>query len=124
MWFDSHCHLFDCEGPLESVLERAHDAGVGGMLVAGVDLASSRRALELARGDGVHAAVGVHPNSSAAWTDACIAAVAELLADRRAVAVGESGLDFYRDHSPPDRQSAAFAAHVELAKQHDKALII
>ncbi len=124
MWFDSHCHLFDCEGPVEAVLERARAGGVREILVAGTDLETSGRALNLARHDGVYAAVGVHPNSSAAWEDREVARVEELLVREAAVAVGESGLDFYRDHSPPERQHRAFAAHIGLAKRYDKALII
>jgi TatD DNase family protein len=125
VWFDSHCHLFLCEGrePANALVDRALAAGVDDMLVAGIDAASSRRALELADLDGVHAAAGIHPNESAGWEASWIEEVSDLL-DGGAVAVGESGLDFYRDAASPDDQRAAFAAHIQLARERDRALII
>ena len=93
------------------------------MLVAGVDERSSRRALELTELEGVHAAAGVHPNSSAGWEDRWIEPIAGLIGGG-AVAVGETGLDFFRDAAPAPDQRAAFAAHLELAKGAGKALVI
>ncbi len=126
MWFDSHCHLHLCErnGSLADVIERAKRAGVQEMLTLGTDLESSERALEIAREPGVYAAVGVHPNSSTSWDIRTAAAVEELLTDERVAAVGETGLDFYRDAAPPEVQRKVFLAHIELAKKHDKALVI
>ena len=126
MWFDSHCHLHLCEenGPLDDVVGRAHAAGVVDMLTVGIDIESSRRSVELAERYGCKAAVGVHPNSSMAWTDSTEKELTSLLDSDVVVAVGESGLDFYRDYSPPEMQRIAFSAHIGLAKEHGKALVI
>jgi TatD DNase family protein len=94
------------------------------MVAIGIDVQSSRRALELARAHELFASAGVHPNSALEWDDTAAAAVDELLGDERVVGVGETGLDFYRDSAPADRQRGAFADHIELAKRHAKCLII
>ena len=126
MWFDSHCHLHLCEesGPLDEVVGRAHAAGVLEMLTVGIDIESSRRSVELAQRYGCRAAVGVHPNSSLSWDDSTEKELEELLSNDVVAAVGESGLDFYRDYSPPEVQRIAFSAHIGLAKEHRKALVI
>jgi TatD DNase family protein len=94
------------------------------MLTLGTDLASSERAVELSARPGVWAGVGVHPNSADEWNDATAARMSQLLAEDKVAAVGETGLDFYRDRVPPTTQKEAFSAHVELAKQHGKVLVI
>jgi TatD DNase family protein len=124
MWFDSHCHLFECDEGGTSVIERARAAGVREMLVAGTDLETSTRAIALGSNDGVYAAAGVHPNSCETWDDSMAAAVADLAADSSVVAVGETGLDFYRRGAPSERQRAAFGAHIDLACHLNKALVV
>lgn len=126
MWFDSHCHLQICaeDRPLDDLLDAARTAGLKGMVTVGIDLASSRRVVDIADGEFVWAAVGIHPNSATESDERSLAEIEELVADPRVVAVGESGLDFYRDHAPPDRQRDAFSAHLSLAKRNDIALII
>ena len=126
MWFDSHCHLHLCEenSPLADVIERARGAGVNEMLTVGIDLASSLRALEIAASTGTRAAAGVHPNSSLEWDEEEAAAIEDLLQDERVSAVGETGLDFYRDAAPADVQERAFLDHIELAKSYNKTLVI
>ena len=126
MWFDSHCHLHLCEenGPLDETVGRAHAAGVLEMLTVGIDVDSSKRSVALAERYGIKAAVGVHPNSATEWDGAAEAEVRALLQQPVVAAVGESGLDFYRDSAPPDAQRTAFAAHIALAKEFDKALVI
>lgn len=126
MWFDSHCHLHLCgeNAPLDEVVGRAHAAGVLEMLTVGIDVDSSRRSVELAERYGIKAAVGVHPNSSSGWTPDSEGSLRELLSSDAVVAVGESGLDFYRDHATPEEQRIAFSAHIGLAKEFDKALVI
>ncbi|MFN2489715.1 MAG: TatD family hydrolase [Actinomycetota bacterium] len=123
-WFDSHCHLFDCEGSVADLKARARSAGVTEMLVAGTDVATSRRAVELAREPGIYAAAGVHPNEATAWGPPLASSLDQLVDAERVVAVGESGLDFFRAGAPEERQRAAFATHIELAIAHDKALIV
>jgi len=125
-WFDSHCHLHICEEdrPVEEVLDEARSAGVEQMLAVGIDLASSRRALELTAHDGVVASAGVHPNSANEWDDDTAAEIEALLGDDRIRAVGETGLDFYRDYVETHVQRSAFRDHIALAKRFDKALVI
>lgn len=126
MWFDSHCHLHLCEenSAIADVIDRAARAGVTEMLTVGIDLTSSRRALEIASNTGMRAAVGVHPNSSIEWDEETAAAIEDLLQDERVTAVGETGLDFYRDAAPADVQKRAFLDHIELSKTYDKTMVI
>jgi TatD DNase family protein len=126
VWFDSHCHLHLCDenGTVDDVVGRARAAGVTDMLTVGIDVASSRRSVEIASGFGLKAAVGVHPNSATEWNDAAEAELRELLSHVAVAAVGESGLDFYRDYATADAQRVAFAAHIDLAKTFSKALVI
>lgn len=126
MWFDSHCHLHLCEnGSLDEIVARALNAGVTEMVAIGIEVSSSARALELARTyEGVYASAGVHPNDATTWNDDTHTQVDELLKSDEVVAVGESGLDFHRDHTPQDVQRAAFRDHIELARSHDKPLVI
>lgn len=126
MWFDSHCHLQLCaeDGPQQSFLERARGAGVEAMVTVGIDVESSRSATVATQSSGVWAAAGVHPSSAEEWSEDAARAIDELVAHPRVVAVGESGLDFYRARARPSSQERAFAAHIEFAKKFDKALII
>lgn len=92
------------------------------MVIVGVDLDTSEEAIELAcLYEGVYAAVGVHPNES---DDAPIDAIRDLAGHPKAVAIGETGIDLYRDQVPLERQEAAFRAHIQVAKETGKALII
>ncbi|MCA1705384.1 MAG: TatD family hydrolase [Actinobacteria bacterium] len=126
MWFDSHCHLHMCaeDRSVEDVIAEARAAGVMEMVTVGLDEESNQRCVELTVEEGIYAAVGVHPNSATGWNDQTSTSFERLLSDPRVVAVGESGLDFYRDWAPQDDQRRAFLAHIELAKRYDKALVI
>ncbi len=126
MWFDSHCHLHLCGDPepVDAVVARARQAGVVQMLTVGIDIESSRQARELARIEGVYAAIGVHPNSADGWDRAAMNEIESLSAAPGVVAIGESGLDYYRDRVTPNVQRAAFADHIALAKELDKTLVI
>ena len=127
MWSDSHCHLHICERevPLDDLLTRARTNGVELVVTIGIEVASSERALAIAREhDGVFSSAGVHPNDATAWNDEAKKRVDGLLAHDEVVAVGETGLDFYRDYTPHDVQRAAFRDHIELAKRHGKPLVI
>jgi TatD DNase family protein len=105
-------------------VEAAAAATVEAVVTIGTDLSSSRKAVELAGDPRVFAAVGVHPNSADEWTSETETALVELLSSERVVAIGETGLDFYRDHVPPAVQQPAFEAQIDLAKRYDKALVI
>ncbi len=102
---------------LPAVMERAAEAGVVQMVVTGTDLQASQAAQALAsRHPGVLASTaGVHPHDAKQWTDATGSRLAELAATPEVVALGETGLDFYRDYSPRPEQERAFEAQLELA---------
>ena len=122
---DSHTHLELCEGEAAELVAQARDAGVGSILTVGIDEGSSRRALELARENaGVHAAVGHHPNSATGFDEAAEAKLLELAADPACVAVGETGIDLYRNAAPPADQERAFAAQARVAREVGKPLVI
>ena len=125
MLVDTHCHLYLLEDGPEEVLGRARAAGVGHVVDVGVDLGSSRTAAANARRlEGVSATAGVHPHEADTLTPETVRALRELLADERVVAVGETGLDYYRDNAPREVQRAAFATHVRMARELDKALVV
>lgn len=125
MWFDSHCHLHLCEtARADQIVEAAAVSGVTEMLTVGIDLASSRQAIQLAQDPRVYAAVGLHPNSADEWDGPMAEAIEEMVRAPEVVAVGETGLDFYRDYARPANQDRAFRDHIELAKRHDKAMVI
>ncbi|NGX16622.1 TatD family hydrolase [Wenzhouxiangella sp. XN24] len=104
------------DGDRDAVIGRAREAGVARMIITGSSLASSAAALRLARQDpGLFATIGVHPHHATELGEHEVHELEALLADEKAVAVGECGLDFFRDFSPRDRQEAAFRLQLELA---------
>ncbi len=127
MLIDTHCHLDDpaYAADLDAVLARAAEAGVGGMLTIGTDLASSRRAVALAAArPTVWAAVGIHPQDATQWTDEADAALEQLAAQPKVVAIGEVGLDYYRETSPRAQQQHAFRRALQLAHRRRLPVII
>src|SRR5437899_12662613 len=95
------------------------------MVLVGYDLTSSRTAVELARRlPGARAAVGIHPNSVAAASDGDFSAIADLARAPEVVAIGETGLDYYRDHTPVSRQRKALDWHLSLAEEVGLPVII
>jgi len=123
---DSHTHLDLCEPPDAELVAAAQAAGVTRILTVGIDGASCRAALAAAEGfPQVFAAVGRHPNSARGFDDADLAELQALASHERCVAIGETGLDFYRDSAPPAAdQERAFAAQIELARETGKPLVI
>jgi len=125
---DSHAHLqharFDDDR--EEVIQRARDAGLTRILVPGWDLDSSEAALELAarHPDLIHAAVGVHPHDAAGMDEAAWARLEALAADPNVRAVGEIGLDYFRNLSPPDVQREAFQRQLELAADRSLPVLV
>lgn len=121
MWVDSHCHLQLTDQEPAVLLERAPE--VDWLVVPGIDAASSAAAVALADRypDRVVAAVGVHPHEADKWEAERSAIVAQA---ERAVAIGEIGLDFYRDLSPRDLQMEAFVDQLRLAAELDKPAIV
>lgn len=122
---DSHTHLDLCEPPDAELVAAADAAGVTRMLTVGIDGASSRAALAAAEDfPQVYAAVGRHPNAAGGFDDADLAELYALAAHERCVAIGESGLDYYRDSARPEDQRRAFAAQIALARDTSKPLVI
>ena len=120
---DTHAHLDACADAPERIVERARAAGVTRILTVGTTVDGSRQALALAdRHDEVYAIVGIHPHD-AGDADG-VGGLRELLGHERAVGVGETGLDFYRDYAPRDRQRRLFEQHLELAQELAKPVVI
>jgi TatD DNase family protein len=125
MLVDTHCHLHLLEPSPEEVVAGALAEGVGHLVDVGVDLPSSRQAAaNAARLPQVSATAGIHPHDADTFDGAALEELRRLLADERVVGVGETGLDYHYDNSPRDTQRAAFAAHVRLASELDKALVV
>ena len=128
--FDAHTHLDMLPGPVESVLDDARAAGIALVVTIGCDVESSRWAADCAAEHAdVYAAVAIHPNETAraeadGGRDAVLAAIADLAARPKVRAVGETGLDYYRDYAAPELQRDWFRAHIEIAKAAGKALMI
>ena len=127
LFTDTHCHLdfsqFDQDRP--AVLERARKAGLVRLLVPGIDMVTSRAALALAEHHPlVFAAVGVHPNSALSWQDSTQKGLQRLASHQRVVAIGEIGLDYYRDRAPKARQLEVFSAQLALARELDLPVVI
>jgi TatD DNase family protein len=122
---DTHAHLGLCEPDDAELVAAARAAGVRRILTVGLDEETNREAIAAAEAaEGVFACVGRHPNSAAGFDDAAAGDLAGLAAHPAVVAVGETGLDFFRDHSPRADQRRAFEAQIEIARGVDKPLVI
>ena len=129
--FDSHCHLDMIDMTVADTLAQAAAAGIDRVITVGVDAASSRWSADCARAfPAVYAAVAIHPNETAAAAttaaerDVVLAEIARLAGLPRVRAVGETGLDYYRDSAPSQVQREWFRAHIDIAKQAGKPLMI
>jgi len=123
---DSHTHLELCEPPDAELVAAATAAGVTHILTVGIDGASCRAALAAAEAfPQVYAAIGRHPNAAKGFDGADLAELRALAVHERCLAIGETGLDFYRDSAPPrEDQERAFAAQIALARETAKPLVI
>ena len=122
---DSHTHLFLCEGSEAELVSAATAAGVGRMLTVGLDEATNAEAIASSeRHDGVFAAVGRHPNEADGFDDAAAAEIARLAAHEQVRAIGETGLDYYRDSATAAAQRRAFAAQIEIAAEAGLPIVI
>jgi TatD DNase family protein len=122
---DSHTHLDLCEPSDAELVEAADAAGVIRILTVGIDGASCRAALAAAEAfPQVYAAIGRHPNAAKGFDDADLAELQALAAHERCRAIGETGLDFYREGAPPEDQRRAFSAQIGLAREIGKPLVI
>ena len=128
---DSHCHLEMIDRPVAEVMAEARAAGIARAVTIGTDLATSTWAAQAAyRHPDVYAAVAVHPNetvaaaSTPAQREEVLAQIAELALLERVRAIGETGLDYYREYASPVVQRDWFRAHIAMAKHAGKALVI
>jgi TatD DNase family protein len=124
---DSHCHLDleQFEPDRDAVWERAQAAGVGWLVIPGIDLAQNRRALALAEQQPAwYVAVGIHPNSADLFDAAALDELRALAAHDKVVAIGEIGLDYYWDKVAPEQQRRAFVQQLELAAELGLPVII
>jgi TatD DNase family protein len=121
---DTHAHL-DAVEDAAAALARARDAGVGRVITIGSGVASCRASLEIAeREDGVYAALGLHPHQAGEVAAGDLRELRVLLDHPAAVAIGETGLDYFRDYAPHDRQRELFAAEAALALETGKPLVV
>ena len=122
---DSHTHLDRGPGPEAELVQSARAAGVRRILTIGIDRESRRAALRAADAhEEVFAAIGHHPNNATGYDDAITEELRELVTHPRCLAIGETGLDDYRDYAPRTDQERAFRAQIELAHEAGKPLVI
>lgn len=124
---DTHCHLnFDAyDADRDTIVAGAAAADVTRIIIPAVDVASTQQAIELSqRYLGVFPTAGVHPNSTANFTEETLTQIAELAQQPAIIAIGEIGLDYYRDRSPKHKQMAAFEVQLELAARRELPVII
>ena len=127
VYFDTHAHYDDeaFDGDREELLAAMPDAGIGLILIPGCDVASSERALEIAkRYAHVYAAAGIHPEELAGCREGDLARIAELTADARCAAVGEIGLDYYWDASRKEEQKELFRSQLAIALERGLPVIV
>lgn len=125
--FDTHAHLdlvdYKDERPL--VIKRSFEQGICGIVNVGFDLASSIRSIELARNNEfIWATVGIHPHEAKTWNNDMADKIRSLAKENKVVAIGEIGLDYYRNLSEPSQQMKAFEDQLELAKELDMPIVI
>jgi TatD DNase family protein len=122
---DTHTHLWFSKAPDAELVEAAVEAGVTRIVTVGTDGASCRASLEAADSfPQVYAAIGRHPGEATGFDDADLAELKALAAHDRCVAIGETGLDYYRDRAPRPDQERAFLAQIALAHELDKPVVI
>lgn len=125
---DSHAHIYynDYAGDFDEMLKRAEDSGISAIVVVGTDIESSRESVALAeKYPQLFAAVGIHPHDAGRVTDACYDIIRTLaVSSQKVVAIGEIGLDFYRDRSPHDTQESVFRRFLQMAADLNKPVIV
>jgi TatD DNase family protein len=119
-FIDTHCHLnleeFDHDR--DQVITRALEKGITRILTPGIDIDTSKTAIKCAREfDQVYAAVGVHPNNGLSWTNESILELKQLAGEQKVVAIGEIGLDYYREYTPRELQRSIFSRQLEFAEK-------
>lgn len=124
---DTHCHLIDPQfkRDFNAVLKRAREAGVSRIINAGYDIETSNQAVAQGKEfNWLLPAVGIHPNEAAAELIREMERIEEIVTREKVVAIGETGLDYYRDFSPRGAQKELFRKHIHIAKKHNLPLLI
>jgi TatD DNase family protein len=124
---DTHCHLdlHQFDEDRAAVIERAEKAGLVRILIPAISVTSSLSTIKLAESHPMlFAAIGVQPNESLTWDNASIAALRELAANPKVVAIGEIGLDYYWEAAPHDHQQRVFRAQLDLAAELELPVVI
>ena len=127
MFIDSHAHLFfdEFKNDLHDVMRRAEDAGVENVIIPGTDLQTSMRSIELAEQfDMIYACVGFHPHDAGKADDKALDEIERLSEHVKVVAIGEIGLDYHYNFSPPEVQRAIFAGQIAIAQRRDLPIVI
>jgi TatD DNase family protein len=120
---DTHAHLERDEAP--AVLARAREAGVGRVIVVATTVRGAHEALALAdEHEGVYACLGIHPHEAGSVADGDVQALCRLFSHPKAVAVGETGLDYFRDYAPHDAQQRLFERQLAVARDLAKPVVI
>ncbi|MBW8000847.1 MAG: TatD family deoxyribonuclease [Planctomycetes bacterium] len=124
---DTHCHLTfkQLSGDIAGVLQRSRAAGITGWITVGTDAEHNRKCVELAeRFDDVYATVGIHPHDAKDVTDETLEELRELAQREKVVAIGETGLDFHYNFSPPEIQREVFIKHLAIAREYNLPVIV
>jgi TatD DNase family protein len=122
---DTHTHVTSCAGDLAEILARARAGGVGRVITIGSSPQEMAAAAAIVEADGdVFTTAGLHPHSAAEWSDAVAAEIRARARHPRCVAIGETGLDWFRDRAPRDAQRAAFRGQLGLARELDLPVVI
>jgi TatD DNase family protein len=127
MFIDSHAHLFlpNFKDDLDEVIARAKDADIKYIVVPATDIESAKQTLELTKKyDLIYGAAGIHPHDTKEWNDTFVSQIEEIAKNKKIVAIGEIGLDYYYDFSPREKQIEAFKAQIELALKLNLPIIV
>lgn len=127
MFIDSHAHLFfeNFKDDLDDVIARAKESGVKYIIVPATDIETAEKTVALTeKYDMVYGTVGVHPHDTKDWDDTFIPRLEKLAGNKKIIAIGEIGLDYYYDYSPKDKQIEAFKAQIELALKLNLPIVV
>lgn len=127
MFIDTHAHLFypNFSEDIDDVIERAKKNNVGFIIVPATDIKTSKELIALCdKYEMVYGTVGVHPHDTKNWNDDLIKEIHQLAQHKKVVAIGEIGLDYYYDFSPPEKQIQAFKSQIELALELNLPIVV
>ncbi len=124
---DTHCHLIDPQfnRDIEKVIERAKSSGISFIINIGYDVNTSISAVKMHKNyEWLLPAIGIHPNESAEESLRQIVSIEKLCENQNIIAIGETGLDYYRNYTPRDAQQTLFRQHIHIAREYSLPLII